>query len=102
MPWPSTERRLRAVGKRLRRAREELAIVDEQLLHLAGDADDATIHALVAESALAEREQVEARRHADAMRARRAELAAAIAGLERDQDALLDRLGPGGRAREAG
>ena len=35
-----TERRLSQVASRLRKLRDELAMVDEQLAHLADDADD--------------------------------------------------------------
>lgn len=86
------ERRLREVSERLRRLREELAVIDEQLLHLAGEADDQRIRALVAETPLADAEYRDAARHAGAMAKRRAEVVASIAELERRQDQLLDRL----------
>ena len=86
------ERRLASVGQRLRRLREELAVVDEQLQQLSDEADDARIRALVSETPLADREHHEARRHADAMAARRDELRRSIAALEARQDVLLDQL----------
>lgn len=88
----STERRLRDVSGKLRRAREELAVVDEQLAALADTADDARVRALVAESPMADREHQEAQRHADAMRRTRQSLVASVAELQRLQDQLLDRL----------
>ncbi len=86
------ERRLSSVGGRLRALREELRVIDEQLEHLAGDADDTRIRALVSETPLAGREHHDAQRHADAMAAHRAELHQTIVELERRQDELLDQL----------
>ena len=89
------ERRLDDVSARLRRARAELAVVDEQLAVLADHADDAALRALVSETPLAEREHREARRHADALARSRAAVVATIHELERVQDDLLGRLVPG-------
>jgi hypothetical protein len=88
------ERRLTAVTDRLRSARAELAVVDEQLAALAEAADEARVRALVSETPLAEREHDDAQRHADAMARSRAAVLASIAELERAQDELLDRLVP--------
>ena len=88
----SVERRLRQLSDRLRREREELAVVDDQLAHLAGEADDARLRALVSETPLSDHDASTAMRHADAMRRRRAELVESIARLESQQDDLLDRL----------
>ncbi|MCL4423698.1 MAG: hypothetical protein M1115_11200 [Actinobacteria bacterium] len=63
---PLIEHRLREVHDRLRRAREELAIIDEQLISLEETAEDARIRSLVSETPLAERDWIEAQRHADA------------------------------------
>jgi hypothetical protein len=46
----------------------------------------------VSETPLAEAEAREVRRHADALTRQRDALARAIAELEREQDALLDRM----------
>ena len=86
------ERRLAEVSDRLRALREELRIIDEQLSHLGDDADDARIRSLVSETPLADREHRDARRHADAMSRRRAEVVETIAALEARSDELLDRL----------
>ncbi len=86
------ERRLREVGQRLQKLREELQIADEQLLHLSEAADDARLRALVSETPVAEREHREAARHAESMRSHRAGVSAEIARLEASQDELLDRL----------
>src|ERR1700720_2237249 len=86
------ERRLRETSSRLKRAREELAVIEEQPAFLAGAADEARLRALVSETPLANREYHDAQRHADAMqRSRRATLVS-IAELQTAQDELLDRL----------
>src|SRR6476620_784014 len=86
------ERRLAEVSDRLRALREELRIIDEQFSHLGDDADDARIRSLVSETPLADREHRDARRHADAISRRRAEVVETIAALEARSDELLDRL----------
>jgi hypothetical protein len=86
------ERRLSEVSARLRQLRDELAVSDEQLGHLAEVADDARLRSLVSETPLADREHHDAQRHADAMQRHRAEVMEAIARLEQTQDELLDRF----------
>lgn len=86
------ERRLFEVSARLRRSRDELAVVDEQLAALLEAADEAQLRALVSETPVAERELQEARRHADAMARGRADLVARMIALERAQDELLGRI----------
>src|SRR5688572_22670541 len=75
------ERRLTEVHERLRRAREELAVLDEQLAALTEAADDTRLRALVSETPLADHEHREAQKHADAMLRSRAAVLAAIAEL---------------------
>jgi hypothetical protein len=86
------ERRLFDVAQRLKRAREELAVIEEQLAVLVDAADDARIRSLVSETPLAHREYSEARRHADAMERSRRAVAAEVVELQVTQDELLDRL----------
>jgi hypothetical protein len=86
------ERRLSDVTSRLRKAREELEVLDEQRAALAETADDLRIRSVVAETPGAEREFRDAQRHVDAMDRSRNELAKRIADLQRSQDELLDRL----------
>ncbi|MBV9661224.1 MAG: hypothetical protein JO337_08720 [Acidimicrobiales bacterium] len=86
------ERRLFDVAQRLKRAREELAVIEEQLTVLADAADDARIRSLVSETPLAHREYSEAQRHAEAMERSRRAVAAEVAELQVAQDELLDRL----------
>ena len=88
------ERRLHDVTARLKRAREELAVLNEQLAVFNEAADDARIRALVSETPLADREYDEAQKHADAMARSRAALLSTIEDLQRAQDDLLDRLVP--------
>jgi hypothetical protein len=92
MPRSLVERRLVEVSDRLRRAREELAVLDEQLAVFDDAADDARIRALVSETPLADHEHREAQKHADAMQRSRAAALSSIAELERLQGELLDRL----------
>jgi len=86
------ERRLSGLGDRLRALRGELAVTDEQLAVLADEAGDLRLRSLVSETALAERDHRDAERHAEAMRRHRSELLLEIAGIEAEQDRLLDRL----------
>jgi hypothetical protein len=88
------ERRLMEVSRRLRKAREELAVADEQARALSDAADDARIRSLVSETPLAAKESQEARRHAEAMVGARDSLAAQVKRLEVEMDQLLDRLVP--------
>ena len=91
-----TERRLDHVTKRLRRAREDLAVLEEQLLVLGDDADEARIRALVADNG-GGREETQTVRHAERGEKARAHLQHEIAELEREQDELLDKFVPGSR-----
>jgi chromosome segregation ATPase len=86
------ERRLSQVATRLKSLRDELAMIDEQLDHLATDADDQAIRALVSETPGAAAEANDARKHADAMASHRAHIVSTIAELEQRQDELLDKL----------
>jgi chromosome segregation ATPase len=86
------ERRLIDVSDRLKRLRAELAVADEQCTVLVGEAEDARLRSLVSETPLAQAEAHEMRRHADAQSRQRDALRRSIEELERDQDALLDRM----------
>ena len=92
------ERRLLEVSKRLRKAREELAVAEEQLSALTDAADEARLRSLVSETPLAAKENQEAQRHADAMASARDSLAAQVTRLESELDELLDKLSPAGGA----
>ncbi len=86
------ERRLKQASVRLRGLREELGVIDEQLAHLADEADDMGIRSLVAETPGASYEHHHAQAHVDAMAKHRAHVVANIAELEQRQDQLLDRM----------
>jgi hypothetical protein len=86
------ERRLAKVAARLRSLREELAVIDEQLLYVTDEADDKALRALVSETPGATFESGDARRHADAMARHRDHVVASIVELEQRQDQLLDQL----------
>jgi hypothetical protein len=98
------ERRLRRNAARIRRSREELAVIDAQLPHLDDDAQDLQIRALTSDGSAGDgsagdgsastREARQAQAHSDALRAERQRIAALIVKLEGDQDGLLDRLAP--------
>ncbi|MDP8992253.1 MAG: hypothetical protein M3N31_04265 [Actinomycetota bacterium] len=88
------ERRLREVTGRLRKARAELVLLDEQLAFFADAAEETRIRSLVSETPLADREHSEAQKHANAMARSRAAVAASVAELEYAVDDLLGRLDP--------
>ncbi len=91
------ERSLRDVHGRLVKARQELAVLDEQLLVLEDAAEEARLRSLVSETPLAAHEYADAQRHADAAQRVRSGLVATIGQLERRQDELLDQLVVGPR-----
>ena len=86
------ERRLTEVSQRLKRARAELAVIDEQLAVMVDAADEARLRALVSETPLANKEYQEAQRHAVAMANSRRIVSASVSELCQAQDELLDRL----------
>jgi len=86
------QRRLLDVSERIRQVREELAVSEEQSRFFEEEADDARLRALVSETPVAEAESREARRHADTLARHRDELRRTIVELERERDALLDRM----------
>jgi hypothetical protein len=86
------EHRLLDVSRRLRKARQELAVAEEQLAVLVELADDARLRSLVSETPLAAKESQEARANADAMTGARDALAAQVRRLEAELDELLDKL----------
>ncbi len=89
------ERRIRDVHARLVRAREELAVLDEQLAVVADEAEDARLRSLVSETPLAEHEYADIKRHADAMTKAREAMRANVDDLEHRRDELLGHVGTG-------
>jgi len=96
MARPVIERRLTEVGGRLQRLRADLAVAEEQLVHLVADAADARVRSLVSETAQLGGAHRDAERHARAMERHRDDLLADITRLEATQDDLLDRMGADG------
>jgi len=86
------QRRLIDVSDRLKRLRADLAVAEEQCAFFEAEAEDARLRALVSETPLADAEAHEVRRHADAQGRNRDSLRRSIVELQREQDALLDRM----------
>ena len=86
------QRRLVDVSERLKRLRVELAVTEEQLVFLEEEAEDARLRALVAETPLADVAARDARRQTDTLARHRDLLRGNVLELEREQDALLDRI----------
>ena len=80
------------MSSRLKEIEEELRIVDDQLDHLVGDADEKSLRALVSETPAAQFEYREARKHADAMARHRDSLVTARQEHLRSLDSLLDKM----------
>jgi len=89
------ERRIRDLHLRLVRAREELAVLEEQLAVVNEESDEARVRALVSETPLAAHEYAEIRRHADAMQRAWEAQRSTVGDLERRRDELLSRVGSG-------
>jgi hypothetical protein len=91
MTW-LIERRLTDTSTRLRNARTELSILDEQLAVITEEAEDSRIRAMVAETPQALTEHSEGQRHVKGMGKARADLVKKIAELTQQQDELLDQM----------
>ncbi len=86
------ERRLFETHVRLTAARTELEIAEAQHEALAATAEEARIRGLIAETALAQREYEEARRHEELARRNLEAARTAVVELEAALNALLDNL----------
>ena len=86
------QRRLVDVSERLKRLRAELAVTNEQVSFLDGEAEESRLRALVSETPLADAEARDARQQADTMARYRDTLIVQIGRLQREQDELLDRM----------
>lgn len=67
-------------------------MIEEQLVELADQAEEAKVRAVVAETAFADHQWDEARRHAEHIVRARDNLRDEIAKLERTQDELIGKL----------
>jgi hypothetical protein len=92
MKREQVETRLVEVHARLVRARQELAVAEEQLDVFLETAEETRIRSLVSETPLADRDWQDARRHAEAMTRARDTARARVGELEGAQDALLAKL----------
>jgi hypothetical protein len=86
------ERSMSQIGERLSKAKEELRIVEEQLLFQMDVLEEAKTRMLVSETPLADRDYRVARDDFQRLERQRDEAAARIADLQREQDRLLDRM----------
>ena len=86
------EKTLSDLGQRIQRAREELRIVEEQLLFQMDVLEEAKTRMLVAETPLADREFRIARDDHERLMRQRQEFQTEIAELQAEQDRLLDRM----------
>jgi cell division septum initiation protein DivIVA len=86
------QKRLTDVGEEVRRLREAVRVLDEQVAYAQEVADDAGTRAVVASTPLADRDRRQAEDDLRRVRRQRDDLAARITGLLAEQDTLLDRL----------
>jgi chromosome segregation ATPase len=86
------ERRIKELQLRVRTAREELAILVEQIESLAEDAEEARVRWLVAETPSAEKESRDAHRHLDLAQRAAAALRVEIDQCVADRDRYLHEL----------
>lgn len=86
------QRRLAQASARVREIRAELRVVEDQLSHMADEAAELSLRALVSETPAAEFEYRDAKRHADVMEKRRDDLRAELAAMESRINDLLDRM----------
>lgn len=89
----NVQKRLAEARDEVRRLREALRVLDEQVAYQQGVADDALTRATVAGTPLADRERRDAAEDLRRLRRQRDETARRIEELTAEQDALLDRLG---------
>lgn len=88
----SIQKSLAELGDRVHKARDELRIIEEQVLFQADVVEDAKTRAVVAETPLAEREYREARDDLSRLHKEAGRIRQEIADLQKEQDRLLDRM----------
>jgi glutathione S-transferase len=86
------EKRLAEARDEIRRLRDSLRVLDEQVAYQESVADDATTRAAVAGTPLADRERREAVEDLRRLKRQRGEVVTRIDDLTAEQDELLDRL----------
>ncbi len=88
----SIENKLTAVSRELTKLREEIGVLDEQLIQVTDEAEDSRLRSLVSETPLAAHEQRETAKAVAAVKRDREGKMKRLRKLERKQDDLLDRL----------
>lgn len=88
----SIEQKLTATSRELRTLREELNVIEEQLIQVSDEAEDSRLRSLVSETPLAAEEQRETAKAVAAIKRDREGKLKRMQKLERKQDDLLDRL----------
>lgn len=86
------EKTLTDLTERLGRARDDLHIVEEQLLFQMDVVEDAKVRMLISETPLSERAHRDARDDLQRLMHQRERALGEIAELQREQDRLLDRM----------
>jgi hypothetical protein len=86
------QKNLSDLGERLSKAKEDLRIVEEQLLYQMDVLEDAKTRMLVSETPIADREFQIARADYERLEKERARVAGEIVELQQEQDRLLDRM----------
>jgi len=86
------EKSLSLVGERLGKAKEELRIVEEQLVFQADVVEEAKTRMLVSETPLADRQYRIARDDYERLLGQRERVVAEAGDLKHEQDRLLDRM----------
>ncbi|MFN2388713.1 MAG: hypothetical protein ABR575_03785 [Actinomycetota bacterium] len=86
------QRTLAQIGERLTKARDDLRIVEEQLVFQQDVLEEAETRMLVSETPLADREHRIARDDYERLARQRAEAQRLIDELQAEQDGLLDRM----------
>jgi predicted nucleic acid-binding Zn-ribbon protein len=86
------QKNLSDLGDDLTRAREDLRIIEEQLLFQSDVVEEAKTRMLVSETPIADREFRMARDDLDRLQRQRERLIEEIGELRREQDRLLDRM----------
>ena len=95
----SIEKKLTSISNELRSLREELGIVEEQLIQVSDEAEDCRLRALVSETPLAAEEQRETAKAVAAVKRDQESKLKRLQKLEKKQDELLDQLTSSSRAR---
>lgn len=91
----NVQRRLAEIRDEVRRLRESVRVLDEQVAYQEGVVDEASTRAVVAGTPLADRERRGAEEDLRRLRRQRDETVARVDELTAEQDRLLDRLAAG-------